>query len=313
MTRRIMMPRTLKLRVPGSTSNLGAGFDTLGLALDLPLEVVFHFEVDRTAILAVRGEGPYEIAKVEDHLVLQAWQRACRELGRPAPSVALEIDNKIPLRRGLGSSGAAIVAGLLAAQIFFGNALSRQQMLALACELEGHPENASASLLGGLTVNGVANGRVFCERFAPPGNWAAACFIPELEMATAAARRVLPASLPRHEAVGNVQSAAMMVAAFAKANPEVLAFAARDFIHQPFRKALIPGFEVILDSAMQNGAYCAFLSGSGSTLLAIADRDRAPDVSLAMAQTAQAHGLSGRPQVLPFAAQGASWEDGEEA
>ncbi len=303
------MPHKIKLRVPGSTSNLGAGFDALGLAVALPLEVVFHFNTASTQILSVSGEGAEEILRVDDHLILHAFQRACRELRRPTPEVALEIENQIPLQRGLGSSAAAIVAGLLAAQIYFENAFSPQQILDLAGELEGHPENASASLRGGFTINGVENGQVICENFAPPENWAAAGFIPDLKIATADARRMLPPSLSRQEAVGNVQSAAMMVAAFAQANPKLLAFAAKDYLHQPYRKHLVPGFDTICEAAMHNGAYCAFLSGSGSTLLAICESRRAPKIAQTMAQAARAHGLTGRPRALSFSAQGASWED----
>ncbi|NUO82951.1 homoserine kinase [candidate division KSB1 bacterium] len=303
-----MMPLTIRVQVPGSTSNLGAGFDALGLAVDLPLQVVFHFEVASTRVLAARGEGAHEISQLEDHLILHAFQRACEELRQAAPAVGLEINNSIPLKRGLGSSGAAIVAGLLAASVYFDNALSQQQLLKLANELEGHPENAAASLLGGLTVNGVQNEEVLSARFAPPGNWKAACFVPELEIATEDARRVLPASLSRAHAIGNLQSAAMMVAAFAKQNPALLEFAARDYLHQPFRKVLIPGFDDILMAAMRAGGYGAFLSGSGSTMLAIAEEARAEGVSRAMAKAAQSHGLSGRPMMLSFAQQGAVCE-----
>ncbi len=305
---RTMTPMTIRVQVPGSTSNLGAGFDALGLAVDLPLQVVFHFEAASTRVLSVRGEGAHEIANREDHLILRAFQRACEELRQTAPPVGLEIDNAIPLKRGLGSSGAAIVAGLLAASAYCNNALSQQQLLNLANELEGHPENASASLLGGLTVNGVHNGRVLCERFAPPANWKAACFVPDLEIATEDARRVLPASLSRAHAIGNLQSAAMMVAAFAKPNAALLDLATRDYLHQPFRKVLIAGFDDILAAAMRAGAYGAFLSGSGSTLLAIAEDACAEEVSRAMAKAAKSHGLYGRPMVLAFAEQGAVCE-----
>ncbi|MGH7495343.1 MAG: homoserine kinase [bacterium] len=302
------MPQTARLRIPASTSNLGAGFDTLGLALDLPLNVNVHFDTESTCIISARGEGARESSKLDDHLILHAFSCACREYGQPVPRIALEIDNKIPLKRGLGSSGAAIIAGALAAQIYFDRAWSQEELLNLACQLEGHPENVSASLLGGLTVNGLENGRVVCERFTPPENWAAACFVPDMEIATEDARRVLPASISRREAIGNLQSTAMMVAAFAKANSGLLNFAAKDNMHQPHRKALIPGFDAILAAAMQSGSYCAFLSGSGSTLLAITEDDHARDVTQAMARAGHAHGLTGRPMVLSFAALGAGWE-----
>ncbi len=302
------MLKTIRVQVPGSTSNLGAGFDTLGLAVDLPLEVIFHFDVPSTHILSARGEGAHEIARVEGHLILRAFSHACEELNQTPPHVAFEINNAIPLKRGLGSSGAAVVAGLLAANVYFNNALSQRQLLNLTNELEGHPENASASLLGGLTVNGVHNGQVLCERFAPPSHWKAACFVPDLEIATEDTRRVLPASIARAHAIGNLQSAAVMVVAFAKQNAALLEFATRDFLHQPFRKMLIPGFDDILAVAMHAGAYGAFLSGSGSTMLAITEDTRTQEITNAMAKEAQGHNLSGKPMVLSFAEHGATCE-----
>lgn len=298
------MPKITRVKVPGSTANLGAGFDALGLAVELFLEVTFHFEAANTRILSAQGEGANEIAKAEDHLILQSFHYACHELKQVPPHVALEINNAIPLRRGLGSSAAAIVSGLLAANAYYENALSQQRLLDFANELEGHPENASASLLGGFTVNGVHNGRVLCERFAPPENWKAACFVPDLEIATEDARRVLPASLPRTHAIGNLQSSAMMVAAFAKQNPVLLEFAVRDYLHQPFRKTLLPGFDDILAAAMRAGAFGAFLSGSGSTMLALAESAYAEAVAAAMREAAYRHDLIGRPMTLPFALHG---------
>lgn len=298
------MPKTIRLKIPGSTSNLGAGFDALGLAIDLHLEVVFHCDLESTHIHSTQGEGAHEIANAEDHLILQTFHYACHELKQVPPHVALEITNAIPLRRGLGSSGAAVVAGLLAAHKYYDDAFSPQQVLDFANAVEGHPENASASLLGGFTVNGVHEGHVLCERFAPPSEWKAACFVPDLEIATEEARRVLPVSLSRAHAIGNLQGTAMMVAAFAKGNPALLEFAARDYLHQPFRKTLIPGFDDILAAAMRAGAYGAFLSGSGSTILAIAQNEHADEIARAMAATAGAHALTGRPMVLSFARDG---------
>lgn len=299
------MPGIINLNLNGSTSNLGAGFDALGLAVELPLRVTFHIDGSKSGIISAHGEGANEIAIREDNLIAKAFHHACMKINRKAPRFALEIDNRIPLKRGLGSSGAAIVAGLLAANAYFDHALSQQQLLDLACGLEGHPENASASLLGGLTVNGVENGGVICARFAPPANWVAACFVPDLEIATEEARRVLPSSLARHEAVSNLQSTAMMVAAFAQENPELLRFATRDAIHQPYRKKLIPAYDDITGAALHAGAFCVFLSGSGSTMLAICEVTRSAPIAAAMQAAAHAGNLAGRAMILPFASRAA--------
>ncbi len=294
---------TITLRVPASTSNLGSGFDALGLAIDLPLTV--KFAVAEKQGIRARGEGAAMIAQEENNLLLQAFGRACREIGCAPPPLHVEMRNAIPLKRGLGSSGAAIVAGLAGANWLFGKKLSQQQMLDLANEIEGHPENASASLLGGLTVNGAEKGEVKWQRFFPPEDWVAAAFVPDLEISTHDARRVLPDILPRAEAVRNVQRVAVLVAAFAKRDPTLLKFGSQDWLHQPYRKALIPGFDDIIAAAYKAGAFAAFLSGSGSTMLAICSKRHARKVASAMATAAAQHRLTGKAVVLKFAKKGA--------
>jgi homoserine kinase len=188
--------------------------------------------------------------------------------------------------------------------LLFGKKLSQQQILDLANEIEGHPENASASLLGGLTVNGAENGEAKWQRFLPPEDWVAAAFVPALEISTHDARRVLPDMLPRAEAVKNIQRVAVLVAAFAKRDPALLKFGSQDWLHQPYRKALLPGFDDIMAAAYEAGAFAAFLSGSGSTMLAICSKRHAKKVASAMAKAAAPHRLTGKAAVLKFAKKG---------
>jgi homoserine kinase len=295
--------RAAKIRIPASTSNLGSGFDALGLAIDLPLTVKFTISKSKQQIQA-RGEGAALIQKEENNLVLKAFHHACAKMGCEPPPLRVEINNRIPLKRGLGSSGAAIVAGLVGANLLLGKTLSRQQILDLACEMEGHPENASASFLGGLTVNGVEDGEVRLSRFLLPEDWVAAAFIPDLEIATHDARRVLPETLPRVDAVKNVQRVAVLVAAFAKRDPSLLEFGVQDWLHQPYRKALIPGFDDFIATAYEAGAFAAFLSGSGSTVLAICAKPHAKKIARAMANVAMRYELAGKAAVLKFANRG---------
>jgi len=300
---RKFLKRKITIRVPASTSNLGSGFDVLGLAIDLPLTVKFEIGIDGRHLRAW-GESAAIIEQEQDNLLLQAFDRACREMGCESPPLRIEMNNPIPLKRGLGSSGAAIVAGLVGANLLHDKKLSQQQILDLANEMEGHPENASASLLGGLTVNGAENGEVKLQRFLLPENWVAVAFIPDLEIATHEARRVLPETLSREEAVKNVQRVAVLVAAFAKRDPALLKFGVQDWLHQPYRKVLIPGFDHIITVAYEAGAFAAFLSGSGSTLLAIGLKRNAKKISQAMAQAAAQYQLTGRAAVLKFAQKG---------
>jgi homoserine kinase len=298
-----MEMREFTLRVPASTSNLGSGFDALGLAIDLPLSVKFAIGKSGREIRA-RGEGVKLIQQEKNNLLLHAFDRACQEMGCEPPPLKIAMNNRIPLKRGLGSSGAAIVAGLVGANLLCGKKLSQQQLLNLANEQEGHPENTSASLLGALTVNGAENGEVMLQRFLPPKDWVAAAFIPDLEIATHEARRVLPEMLPRCEAVNNVQRVAVLVAAFAKREASLLKFGVQDWLHQPYRKGLIPGFDDFIAAAYNAGAFAAFLSGSGSTIMAICAKRQARKVSEAMANVAAQNKLAGKAAVLKFASRG---------
>lgn len=297
------LKRKITIRVPASTSNLGSGFDALGLAIDLPLTVKFEIGIAGRHIRA-QGEGANLLEQEQDNLLLQAFDRACQKLGYESPPLRIEMNNSIPLKRGLGSSGAAIVAGLTGANLLHGKKLSQPQLLDLANEIEGHPENASASLLGGLTVNGVENGNVKLQRFLPSQDWVAVAFIPDLEIATHDARRVLPEILSREDAVKNVQRVAVLVAAFAKRDAALLKFGVQDWLHQPYRRTLIPGFDDILAAAYEAGALAAFLSGSGSTLLAICSKRQAKKISQAMARAAAQFQLIGRNAILKFAKKG---------
>ena len=302
----------IKLKVPGSTSNLGSGFDTLGLALDLHLIVRFELLQGSAATpngldIRVRGEGAETILQMEHNLIVVAFDRLCRELGRERPPLRIDIENRLPLRRGLGSSGAAIIAGLVAANLFFGENFSAMELLEMACAMEHHPENASASLLGGLTVNGAENLRLQFARFVPPSDWVAACFVPDLEIATIEARAVLPEMIPHRDAVQNVQRVAMLVAAFARREPSLLRFGVQDFLHQPYRRALVPGFADICAAADKVGAYASFLSGSGSTIMAIGPSLRGKKIATAMAEVAARFALTGRTMVLKFAREGVDY------
>lgn len=293
----------IKLRVPGSTSNLGSGFDTLGLAIDLQLIVKFQLMRKGFEIHA-RGEGAETILQMEQNLIVVAFDRLCRELHRERPPLRIDIENRLPLKRGLGSSGAAIIAGLVAANLFFDEKFSAMELLEMACDMEHHPENASASLLGGLTINGVENGRLHCVCFLPPSEWIAACFVPDLEIATSEGRAVLPETIAHRDAVQNVQRVTMLVAAFAKREPSLLRFGVQDFLHQPYRQSLVPGFAEICAAADRAGAYASFLSGSGSTIMAIGPSQRGRKIANAMAHAAAQFNLSGKALVLKFARYG---------
>lgn len=289
------------LKIPGSTSNLGAGFDTLGLALQLYLTVrarpAAKWQID------VRGEGAGDLPGDGSNLIARAYREACLAFELAEQPYELEVSNEIPLQRGLGSSGAAIVAGLCLARARAPE-LPLQRLLEIGCALEGHPENVVASMHGGLCVSSFTGGELAKVTLKAIPALAAVLLIPDFPVSTAKARRLLPATVPFADAVHNLQRAALMVAALAGHQPALLRQACRDRLHQPYRASLIPNFEATIEAALAAGAAAAFLSGSGSTMLALVDGPVAP-VQNGMERVATAAGYSFASRVVQLDLTGA--------
>jgi homoserine kinase len=302
------MSGRIVVRVPATTANLGPGFDALGLALTL----YNRLEVEaRPAGLEIvtRGEGAERLPADSTNLTYRAFRRFFVEIDRPAPPVRMVSDIQVPLSRGLGSSAAAVVAALVAANELAGRPLSRTRLLDLATELEGHPDNVAPALFGGFTTACLAERSVAWARLAPPPGLRAVVVIPEREVATADARAVLPETVPRRDAVLNVGRTALLVAAFATGDLTLLRPAMQDRLHEPYRAALIPGMEEALAAARDAGALGAALSGAGSTLLALATGDF-DAIGAAMQMALSAHGLASRALTLAPDPEGAVVEAG---
>ncbi len=284
----------VKVRVPASTSNLGSGFDCFGLALKMYLTV--EMELSRGALeISAVGEGSAEIPKDERNLIYQSAQKIFKKIGRPLPGLQIKIDNHIPLFRGLGSSGAATVAGLVGASQLCGANLSDEEILNLANEIEGHPENAAASLRGGLTINCVTDGWVLSKKIFVDEALRAVMVIPELKISTPEARTVLPQTVTRENAVFNLQRSALLAHSFITRDYTTLKTAMQDRLHQPYRKRLIPGYDAFETAGYQNGALGVCISGSGSAILGIVE---STDQKLQHAWQALADQLNVPAQVL---------------
>jgi homoserine kinase len=291
--------RTITVEVPASTANLGAGFDVLALALDLVNEITVAPALDLPpgeVFTDALGEGAAELSGGRANRFTEAFLGS---VGEVEHGWHVEMRNAIPLARGLGSSAAATVAGLVAGRALrTDRVISDDDLLTIATRLEGHPENAAASLLGGFVVAIATSDGPSVARFEPPSGLIVVLFIPDRQLPTAEMRAVLPAEVPREDAVHNVGRAAIAVAAFATGRLELLGAATEDRLHEPYRAAVFPALPAMVQAARQAGALGACLSGAGSTIIAFADSPAlAEAVSRALSTEAQRSGLDGRPLV----------------
>ena len=259
----------IKIKVPATTANMGAGFDCVGMALNmynyLSANESDYFSIDIT------GDA-HGILATKDNLIYQAVLRLYAEIGKPAPNLHLASHNNIPIARGLGSSAACVVAGLMAANELAGKPLPKSELARLACEMEGHPDNTTPAIFGGMVVSAMDGGRLYYSQIFPVSSLSFAALIPNFKVKTEDARGVLPNNYSAADAIFNISRAALFVASMENGDVDNLRAAVKDKIHQPYRAKLIPYADKIFDMAENLGAYGVFISGSGSTIIAIIDK-----------------------------------------
>ena len=288
----------ITVSVPASSANLGPGYDVLALALDIRLHVTATPLDGGQSTLSVSGEGAEQLRLDDSNRFVAGLRAGLEAAGRDdVPALAIEMRNDIPLGRGLGSSAAATVAGLLVAREMAGAPASAEQLLELAGRIEGHPENAAASLYGGFVV--CAADRVV--RYDPPPGLRAAVFIPQRQLATADMRAVLPATVGHSDAARNAAATAAIVSAFATGDLSLLAAMYDDRLHQPYRAAAFPELDGLVGAAREAGALGAALSGAGSSVLALATAQTVDEVVAALERAARAAGLTGEARLVGLA------------
>ena len=281
------MPSSVTVTVPATTANIGPGFDCLGAAFTLYNR--FHF----TPFTPLSDSEPFQItvegvesARVNSgasNLVYRAYLKCYERMVKPAPPVHIRIVLGVPLSRGLGSSSTAIVGGIMAANALAGSPLSESSLVALANEIEGHPDNVVPALLGGARLTAVTKGRLQVCNLPWHESVVPVVIIPEFEVSTADARRVLPAQYSRADAIFNTAHIALLLRGIATGNGDWISGGMGDRIHQPYRKKLIPGYSDVHRAALRAGAWGLVISGSGPTLLALCSPDVAEPVREAMA------------------------------
>lgn len=310
------------VRVPGSSANLGPGFDVLGLALEIWLQARVAQPAPGRARVQLAGPHTEGISSDDSNLVLAAFRAAFQRAGRQAPPVCLELHNAIPLARGLGSSGAAAVAGALLANHCGRLGLSRMEIVSLAAQFEGgHPDNVAASCVGGLTVacrtgstERAAVGEMQVLALPWPAEIVPVLAIPQLRLETQQARSALPDSYSRADAVFNLQRVALLVGALASGRareladaPELFAAALADRLHQPYRSPLVPGLREALQLRAP-GLLGVVLSGAGPSLIAFVSGAPQPTVA-ALEQLYRNLGLATQVRPAKVDTQGATLID----
>ncbi len=257
----------IKIQIPATSANLGSGFDSLGVALNM-YNYVWMEETDEIDISSADG---IEVPKDESNLIYWSAERLYRECGKKIPGLKIVQENNIPMTRGLGSSSACIAAGLIGANRFLGSPLSQHDLVNLACRIEGHPDNTTPALLGGLVTAAMENGRVYSVSVPVAKNIRFGVFIPPFELKTEVARKALPTEYSRDNAVYNLSRSSLMTAALFSGSLENLRVAVQDSIHQPYRKKFINGCDTVFRMTYELGSYGTYISGAGPSIIAIID------------------------------------------
>ena len=295
------------VEVPATSANLGSGFDAFAAALSLRLRAELHRGDDPGSLLSSQGEGaPRDDADPEENLVIRSFRAGLRAAGGAfagAGSWRIEVASMIPAARGLGSSAAAIVAGLLLGASAGRRRPSPDELLALATDLEGHPDNVSAALYGGFTLAvTLPDAPALIRRFRPPDRWIPVLFIPVAESRTPEMRAILPAAVSHADAAAHAARSALLATAVVTGDASLLRVAMEDRLHQPYRLPLLADSARLIGVAYEHGAAGACLSGAGPSILAICD---APAVAHGVEKALAASGVRGMATRLRFDESGA--------
>ena len=297
----------VRVRVPATTANLGPGFDALGLALDVWNETIWTPTGDGEIRVTISGEGEDILPTDATNPVVSAALSLYDRVGVTCEGLRVHCINRIPLGSGLGSSSAALVSGLLGANALLGEPLSREDILRLAIEAEGHPDNVAPALLGGLVVSILHDGQVVSIKLPARARRAplrATVVLPKFEFPTGYARSILPRTVDRQDAIYNISRSVLVVEALRTGDLDLLGKAMDDRLHQPHRLPLIPGALSALEAARRAGAAAVALSGAGPSLIAFSS-DGNPEIGEAMRREFARAGLEARVFHLRISERGA--------
>ncbi|MCC0178803.1 homoserine kinase [Waterburya agarophytonicola K14] len=273
------------IRVPATTANLGVGFDCIGAALTMANQFQFTVvDTENKLTITTEGDEADKVGTDESNLIYQSFLQLYQKIKQTPPNIKIAIKLGVPLSRGLGSSATAIVGGLLGANHLAGKPLSREEVMAIAIAIEGHPDNVVPALLGNCQLS-VADGDIWqISEISWHEDIIPVVAIPNFELSTEEARSVLPDSYNRQDAIFNISRMGLLIRALTTNNREWLKTALADKIHQPYRQQLITGYEQLHRAAISAGAYGMVISGAGPTLLALTDKNNADGVVRSMSE-----------------------------
>lgn len=299
----------IRVKVPATTANMGPGYDVLGMALSQ--YSTFQCQEDDKISLSIKGLESEKLVN-QDHeanLVVRSMNHLFKYVDKYPKGYKLEIINDIPLARGMGSSASAIVGGLLVANYLVGADLNQDEILKLATQIEGHPDNVAPALMGNIVLSTkIPDDQVIYHSIKPFDDLTCVLFIPDYEVSTSMSRAVLPQSISMADAVHTSGHLSLMLAGFMTGNKDLIGQTMVDRLHEPYRKSLIKNFDDFKASALEVGAFAFSLSGSGSTIIAYCDHDSAPHVKRAFKEVSQKYSISGTSKIIAPCSQGAVCE-----
>jgi len=291
----------VSVKIPATTANLGPGFDCLGLALGL-YNVVTLTTVAEGLTITIEGEGEETLSKGSDNLVVKAAELVFEKTGKRPPGLIIHQQNQIPIGSGLGSSAAATLGGLIAANSLLDEPLTSDQVLQMATEIEKHPDNVAPAFFGGLTLINQEKNELFVDRIEIPKMWVI-IVLPDFDFSTSSARAVLPDRVPFKDAIYNLARMGLLIRALEAGDYEKLFIAMRDKLHQNYRIPLIPGMRLAFSAAYQAGAKGVVLSGAGPSMAVFAPDDH-EKIGFAIQSVFTQVGLKSRVWILPVDTRG---------
>jgi len=299
------------VRVPATTANLGPGFDALGLALDLWNETEFSIDGRKKLHVTIEGEGKDSLPTDESNAIVGAALQLYKLMGKKATGLSIHCINRIPLISGMGSSSAALLAGMLGANTLLGCPFRREEIMAMATQLEGHPDNVVPAMLGGLVASALRDGEVVSRklRVSP---MAITVVFPDFYFPTKTAREILPEYVLRQDAIFNLSRSVLVIKALEEGDLALLGEVMEDSLHQPYRLPLIPGAVDAMQAAKKAGANGVALSGAGPSLIAFSGQPAEARIGIVMKEAFEKAGLTARIFPLNISHSGASVVNGVE-